>query len=243
MNFKSLLRRPLLLALPALLAFSACGDDDDEPVPVQGRVTFINAASHVAPANLSFRLDNNNVASADYGRNSGYQAVNVGDRALQVASGTQTALTQTITVAMNQSYTFVATPAAATSTVGGLFVPDDLTAPSTGKAKIRVINVGQSLMTPIRLAQLTAVGGTGVIVNDVATNSASPFVEFIPGPNYSLNITDTNNTTLQALGDGSGSGTGTRTFEVGKIYTVVVSGTVGSLNANQQLKAFLFQNN
>ena len=50
----------------------------------------------------------------------------------------------------DKSYTFVASPAATTATVGGILFADDLTAPTTGKAKIRLINLGQNLTSPIR---------------------------------------------------------------------------------------------
>ena len=51
--------------------------------------------------------------------------------------------------------------------------------------------------------------GAAIIVNDVAANAASSFVEFTPGiGNYSLVVTDNMNTTLVSLGDGSGSGYG-----------------------------------
>lgn len=237
----------LALALPAALTFSSCGDDDDDnkPAPAQGKVTFVNAASHVAPANLKFLVDNSEKASLDYGRTSGYQNIQAGGRALKVMAGTQTAVSQSINVEQNRNYTFLATPAASASMVGALLVPDDLTAPSARKARIRVINVGQDVPTAIKLSQVTSTAGGPVVVDivaNVAANTASAFVEFMPA-NYGLTILDNSGTTLAEVGDGSGSGMGTKNYEAGKIYTVVVSGTPGSISQEQRVKAFLSQNN
>lgn len=239
-----ILRRVCQLLLPATLLLSACGKKDTPaptPAPDQGKVAFVNAASHVSTITLKFLVDNSEKASLAYGASSGYQSFGVGNRSVQVTSGSQVALTQAITIDKDKNYTFAATPAATTASVGGILFTDDLTAPSSGKARIRVINLGQNLTTPVRLAQVTAVAGGGIIVPDVASNAASPFIEFIPGNNYSLFISDNANNLLVSLGDGSGSGTGTKNFEAGKIYTVVLSGTRGSLTDN--LKAYLTTNN
>ncbi|WP_375415672.1 DUF4397 domain-containing protein [uncultured Hymenobacter sp.] len=236
--------RPWAVVLPAVLLLASCGKDDPKPAssPDQGRVLFVNAAAHIAPTTLRFVVDNNEKASLGYGAGNSYQSIQAGSRSVQVMASTQTALTQPIAVEKDRSYTFVAKPAASTSVVEGALFADDLTAPAAGKAKIRVINVGQSLTTPIRLAQTTAVTGGGIIVNDVSGSSASAFTEFNPGNNYSLFISDNTNKSLVQVGDGSGSGAGTRNFEANKIYTVLVTGTLGSLNDNQKLKAFVFQN-
>lgn len=244
MKTSSVFRRAIQALLPATLLLAACGKSDTPaPTPAadQGKIAFVNASSHVSSLTLKFLVDNSEKASLAYGASSGYQTVAVGNRSVQVTSGSQTALTQTAVIEKDKNYTFVSTPAATTATVGGMLYTDDLTAPSSGKAKIRLINLGQNLTTPIRLSQVTAVAGAGIIVNDVAANAASTFIEFIPGNNYNLFVSDNANNPLVSLGDGSGSGTGTKNFEAGKIYTVVVSGTQGSLT--DKLKAYLSQNN
>lgn len=243
---KSLIfRRALRALLPATLLLAACSKSDTPtPAPAveQGKVLFVNAASHIAPTTLRFLVDNVEKAALAYGVRSDYQVVTAGARSVQVSAGTQVALTQTVTVEKDKNYTFIAAPAATPAAVTGFLVTDELTVTDATKARIRVVNLGQSLTTPIRLAQTTAVAGAGVIVNDVAANTASGYVDFIPG-NYSLFVSDNTNKALVQVGDGSGSGAGTKAYEAGKIYTLVVSGTAGSLNADQKLKAFLFQNN
>ena len=244
-------RRTVRFLLPVAVLLTACGKKDDKPAPAQpdqGKVLFINAASHIAPITLKFVVNNSEKASLSYGTGSTYQAVQTGSQAVQVKAGSQDALAQSITVDKDKNYTFVATPAATSSSVGGLLFPDDLTAPAATKARIRVINLGQSVAVPIRLSQITTTAGGPVVVDivtNVDANKASAFVEFTPDK-YALSIlesTDSRGKTIAEVGDGSGSGTGMKTYEAGKIYTVLVSGTQGSLNGDQKLKAFVLQNN
>jgi hypothetical protein len=248
MNTTGIFHRIALALLPATLLIAACSKTDTPvPAPVdRGRVVFVNAASHIAPTTLKFLVDNSEKASLAYGLSSGYQDINPGTRTLQVAAGAQTALTQSITVDKEKNYTFVATPASAASAVGGLLITDDLVVPTTtGQGRIRLINLGQGTPTPLRLAQIiSTVNGPVVadIVTNVPSNSASAFTEFTVGV-YNLSVLDANGNTVAVVGDGSGAGTGTRKFAEGKIYTILLSGTQGSLNVDQKVKAFLLTNN
>ena len=241
-------RRAIQALLPATLLLAACSKSDT-PAPAvmdTGKIVFINAASHIAPATLKFLVDNSEKASLTYGSSSGsYQTIQTGTRPLQVTAGGQSAFSQSIALDKDKSYTFVATPALTSSVVNGLLFPDDLTITDATKARIRVINLGQSVTNPIRLSQVTTTVN-GPVVADVVTNVgasvASPFVN-VTANTYALAVLDANGTTIAQVGDGSGSGTGTKNYEAGKSYTVVVSGTNGSLNNDQKLKAFVSQNN
>ncbi|MDQ2771132.1 MAG: DUF4397 domain-containing protein [Bacteroidota bacterium] len=250
MKTNSFLRFAATCLLPAGLLLAGCGKKDTPvptPVPDMGRVMFINAASHIAPITLKFLADNTEKASLAYATGSSYQGLNVGSRAVQVTAGSQTALNQSLVIEKDKNYTFVATPAAASSNVGGLLVTDDLTVPGTGKARVRLINLGQgnTLPTPLRLSQITTTVN-GPVVSDLATNvgngSASPFIEFNANI-YTLSVLDNAGNTIAVVGDGTGSGTGVYKYTEGKIYTVVLSGTVGSLNTDQKIKAYLLGNN
>lgn len=243
-------RRAIQALLPATLLLAACSKSDTPtPAPAvvdNGKIVFINAASHIAPSTLKFLVDNSEKASLAYGSTSGsYQNIQTGTRPLQVTVGGQPAFSQSIALDKDKNYTFVATPAQSSSVVSGLLFPDDLTVTDATKARIRVINLGQSVTNPIRLSQITTTVN-GPVIADVVTNvgasAASPFVN-VTANTYSLSILDANGTTVAQVGDGSGSGTGTKNYEAGKSYTVVVSGTNGSLNVDQKLKAFVSQNN
>jgi len=245
MQKPSFLRHAFRALLPATLLLAACSKKDEPVIPPavdQGQVIFINAASHIAPTTLKFVVDNSEKASLDYGRSSSYQGVQTGSRNLQVTAGSQNAFTQSLALDKDKHYTFVATPAASSSTVGGQLFTDDVTTPPSGKARIRVINLGQSVPGPIRLSQVNGTAGGPIdIVTNVAANSASAFTDFNPGI-YNLSIIDNAGASID-VGDGSGGAAGSKKYEDGKIYTVLVSGTKGSLNQDQKLKAFLSGNN
>jgi len=246
MRLSSVFRRSLWLALPAVLAFSGCSDDTSTPAPDQGKVTFINGASHIPGATLKFQVDNAEKASLAYGASSTAQSIATGSRVIKVLSGTQTVLTQpAVTLDKDKNYTFVATPAATPASVGGQFIIDDLTAPATGKARIRVINLGQNLTNPIKLSQVTSTAGGPVVVDlvtSIASNQASAFTDVNPGT-YGLSILDNNGVTKAEVGTGTGTGTGTKAYVAGKLYTIVVTGTADSADPAQALKAYLSQNN
>lgn len=250
MNPSAYFRRAALAVLPATLLLAACSKTDTPaPTPVAdtGKVTFVNAASHIPGATLKFSVENSEKAALTYGANIGYQGVQTGSRVIVVTSGTQVVLTQpAATIEKDKNYTFVATAAASSAAVGGQFFIDDLALPTDPtKARIRIINVAQVVMNPIRLSQITTTAGGPVVVSIVgntASNSASAFTDFTPG-DYALSILDNNGTAKAQLGSGTGAGTGTKIFQAGKLYTVVVSGTADSADPAQILKAFLIQNN
>ncbi|SHI71862.1 protein of unknown function [Hymenobacter daecheongensis DSM 21074] len=242
------LRRTLVLtALPAVLAFAGCGKDDDPvvtPAPEQGRVSAFHMA---ASANVGVKVlvDDVDKATLTYGQNSGYQGINTGAHTLKVnvASSGANALTQALTVEKDKSYSYFAY-ANAPTTVAGLLIPDDLTAPSAGKAKIRFVHLGQGSLTPLKLS--TTVASVADIANtETQFANASSFVEILPG-SYNIAVTSgPASVVVTNVGDGSGSGTvANKTYESGKIYTVVLRGITGALvDPALQPKAVLIQNN
>jgi hypothetical protein len=243
-------RLALQAMIPAVLLLASCGKDDDPvvpPAPSQGKVMFVNSASHIAPTTLKFLVDNTEKASQAYATGSAYQGLDIGTRAVQVTTGSQTALTQSLAIEKDKNYTFLATPTTSASAVGGLLLPDDLTASAigSGKARIRLVNLGQGTTTPVRLSQITTTVN-GPVVADIATNVASStsssFIEFSANT-YTLSVLDNAGNTIAVVGDGTGAGTGVYKYTEGKLYTVVLSGTVGSLNNDQKIKAYLLNNN
>ena len=80
------------------------------------------------------------------------------------------------------------------------------------------------------------------VVTGVAPNTASAYIDFTPSI-YNLSILDAANNKLADVGDGGGAGTGTKKYEDARLYTVVVTGTAGSLIPEQQIRVFVSQNN
>ena len=243
----SFLRRAALVLLPATLLLSACGKDDEPIAPVvdQGRVNFFHAA---ASANVQVKalVDDAEKGALTYGQSSGYQGINTGSRVVKVnvaSSGAAAFAPQTINVEKDKSYSYFAYASAANA-VSGLLVPDDLTAPTSGKAKIRLVHLGVDSPASLKLST-TAAAISDIPNTGAAFGAASPFVEIQPGQ-YNVAVTSgTSSATVVNVGDGSGSGAGTnKTYEAGKIYTIVVRGINSQLVATDlQTKAVLIQNN
>ncbi|MBD2766967.1 DUF4397 domain-containing protein [Hymenobacter sp. BT664] len=261
------LRRAFQAVLPATLLLAACGKDDKpaDPVPVvdQGRIKVHHAAAS-ANVPVKFLFDDVEKATLSYELNSsysGYQAVNTGSRSIKVnvaASGT-TATSQNVTVEKDRNYSYFAY-ANSGSGVAGLFIPDDLTPPASGKAKIRLVHLAQGTSNPLKLssesiAGLIDVNNINVVVANYtpippattppagSTVGASSFVEIPAGP-YNIAITyGSPSVAVTHVGDGSGSGTGTKNYEAGKIYTVVFRGSSALLDPALQPKAVVISNN
>lgn len=241
----SLLRRSVVFAtLPAALAFSACSDDKADPTPDQGRVLISHAA---ASANVQVKalVDDTEVGQLTYGQSSAYLPVNVGTPTLKINnSANQTAATKQLTIAKDQNYSvFAYAPTASTVDVASF--ADDLTAPASGQAKIRVVHLALNAPSPVKLSQQTVAGATDVPGVSVPFKEASAFAS-VPAGTYNLLITTgTPSVTVVAVGDGTGTGaaTATKNYEAGKIYTVVVRGIVGSIDPALQPKAVVIQNN
>ncbi|RYU84412.1 DUF4397 domain-containing protein [Hymenobacter persicinus] len=256
-NHATALHRALLLAaLPAVLAFAGCGKDDPDPVPVveQGSILFVNAAANTFVGIKAF-VDNEEKTTLTYGVNGGgstpaYQPVNAGSRTIKIdnaASAGTTFFTQTTTVEKDKKYSLFVYSPNSTPTPAGLLTTDDLTAPASGKAKIRLVHVALGFpVTPgaISLSQSQPVGFLP-LTSAVTVPGASGFVEINSGPANLLVTTGTSPTgiTVATVGDGTGSGTGTKNYESGKIYTIVVRGSVGNQDPARDAKAFIIQNN
>ncbi|MBF9141252.1 DUF4397 domain-containing protein [Hymenobacter properus] len=243
----SFISRALRVLVPATMLLAACGKSDTPaptPVPDQGRIYLYHGAAS-ANVGLKFLLDDGEKANLTYGQSSNYQSVNTGGHTLKinVASSNATQATQAVTVEKDKNYSYFAYANTAT-TVGGLLTTDDLATPSSGKAKIRFVHLGQGAATAAKLSTVVA-GIADIAGTDAQFGNASGFVEIIPGQ-YNIAVTSgTPSVIIANVGDGSGSGTGTnKTYEAGKIYTVLLRGVVNPLlPADLQPKAVLIQNN
>lgn len=235
----------LLTLLPAALAFTACSnDDDDVTTPDQGNVLISHAAAS-ANVQVTALADDKQVGQLNYGQSSGYVKVNAGNPTLKINnSAGQTAASQAVAIGRDQNYSLFAYAPTAT-TVGLLPVTDDLTAPASGQAKVRVVHLALGAPTTVKLSQQTVAGATDVPGVSATFGAASNFAS-IPAGTYNLLVTSgATSTPLVAVGDGTGSGsaTATKNYESGKIYTVVVRGITTSIDPALQTKAVIIQNN
>lgn len=249
MNFP-IFRSSLRVLLPAALLLASCSKKDEPTPPAapdQGRVNFYHAAAS-ANVGVKFLADVSEKANLTYGQSSGYQSVAVGARVLSVnvaSTGTVVpTLTAALTVEKDKNYSYFAY-ANTLTTQAALVTPDDLTV-VPGKAKIRLVNLGQGSANPVKLS--TTVAGVADIANtEVQFGFASQFVEILPGAYNVAVTTGTPSTTITNgnVGDGSGVGTAAnKTYEAGKIYTVILRGITGTtVDASLAPKVVIVQNN
>jgi hypothetical protein len=253
MNLSSLFHRPLLLAVPALaLALGAC-DKKDKPAPTPAPETGRISVHHMAPSanvGLKFLFDDAEKATLTYGQSSLNQSVNVGSRTIKVnvASSNANVATQSVTVDKDKNYSFFAYSTSGTQ-LAGLLVPNDLATPSAGRAKIRLVHLGQGAASPLKLST-SAATAVDIPGTEALFANASPFVEILPG-SYNVAVTSGSmSTTVYNVGEGTGSSnlpTGTianKTYEAGKIYSVVFRGLTGpTVDPALQPKAVIVQHN
>ena len=248
METSFIFRRALQAMVPAVLLLTSCGKDDDPVTPVvdQGRILVSHAAAAANTAVTVFVNDQQG-GSLTYGQTGSYFSINAGTPTLRINNGAQVVASKMPTIAKDQSYSaFVYSPLSSIGSADLLTVSDDLTAPATGTAKVRIVHLGVGAASPVRLLipASTPTGSPTDLTTDVAFAAASPFAAINAGPVNLSVVTGTARTQVVVVGDGTGTGTGTKTFESGKIYTVLVRGISGSaVPPAQQIQAVIIQNN
>lgn len=244
--------RPFAALLPAALLLAACGKDEPKPAPPdKGNVKVYHAAAAANVAVTAFVGDQQVGGALNYGQASAYQAVNAGSPTVRINNGAQVVTSQAATIAKDQNYSvFLYSPAATIGSAMLLTVPDDLTAPATGQAKVRIVHLAVGAPSPVRLSTAPSPipGSVGADISpDVAFGAASAFFPLSAGAtNLTITTTGTPRMQLLAVGDGTGTGpaTGTRNYEAGKIYTIIVRGIVGAgVPAAQGPQVVVVQNN
>lgn len=253
MKTSSVFRRIVQALLPATLLLAACSKSDT-PAPVapdQGKVLVSHAAAAATTQITAFANDQQ-VGQLNYGQSTGYSNVNTGNATIRINNGSSVVSTQSVTIAKDQNYSvFAYSPTATIGSAALLAITDDLTAPASGTAKVRIVHLGVGAASPVRLSipAATPGGAPTDLTADVAFGAASGFI-LVNAGSPSLIITSTPTTPatprtqVAAVGDGSGQGTGTKAFESGKIYTIVVRGIAGTaVPQAQQIQAVIIQNN
>lgn len=201
-----------LLIIITLAALSSCKKDNDDQINGQASIMVTNAAEGSAAQDLM--LDNATVSGSTvaYAHSSNYLNVKSGNhQAKFVNSGSATAnATFNLSLQSGQHYSIYYTGDASTSSSSYFVTQDDLSAPASGKAKVRFVHLSSAAASTIDLGIATG----NKIITGLAYRTASAY--------YNVDA----NTTflLYAAGSVTASLNMATTMQSGKIYTIYVSG-------------------
>lgn len=205
-----------LLITITLAALSSCKKDNDNQTNGQASIMVTNSAEGSAAQDLM--LDNATVSGSTvaYTQSSNYLNVKSGDhQAKFVNSGSATANAAfNLSLQAGQHYSIYYTGDASTSSSSYLVTQDDLSAPASGKAKVRFVHLSSAATSTIDLGIATG----NKIITGLAYRAASAY--------YTVDA----NTTflLYASGSSTASLSIPTTVQAGKIYTIYVSGATSA---------------
>ncbi len=211
-NSKNLRSLSLLLFAFMLCAvsFSSCtkGTSNDS---LSAHVQVTNSSEGSVPQD--FYLDNSKVtgSAVAYAQSSGYVTTGTGDHQAQFKnSGTATVNTSfSLSLAAGQYYSVFYTDGSSNTTV-----QDDRTAPQSGKARIRFINLSSAVSSNVDFA---ANGGIKLVSN-LAYKAASTYYDVDPSTVF----------TLYASGSATVLLSIPSSLQAGHIYTIYVSGATAA---------------
>lgn len=217
-------------ALLSLALLAGCSDDDNPTAPntPAARVNVVHASPD-APA-VDLLVDGAVKGSGlAFPNNTGYLDVPAGARNVKVnVSGTSTTVINAdLTLTSGASYSVFAIDSVAT--IAPLVLPDDLTAPATGKAHVRFVH-----LSPNAPAVDVGVTGGGVVFANRAFQQFTPFTPLDAGT-YDLEVRLAGTSTVVLPLPGIA-------LQAGRIYTVFARGFVGGAGA-QALGAEIDTNN
>ena len=218
-----------LLCFAAVISVVGCKKKDDTP-PNSANVAFVNACA--GTPGIDAKVNNTNVSGAvnlGFLGNSGYKAITAGSPVtlayFLTNVGTPVSKLST-TLATGANYTAFCSGILTAPTF--LLVSDDLTAPSSSNAKIRFVNLSSDNMS------VTANAQTTVFASAITSLKASDFFS-IPAGTYEIKAGDlTNLATIVTAGP--------KQLAAGKIYTVIMTGTLAGTDQSA-LHVTLLNNN
>lgn len=222
------MKKYLLLATASIFAFAACKKNDSSTPVNNGptaRVMFINAI--VSPDSAKVKINDTvqqSIGSIAFSTNTGYNVIRAGGSTKFTFYSPLTGvdlLSSNQNVIDKNNYSFFIAGDAVSKTA--LYINDDLTAPSSGNAKIRFINLSPTGF------------GAKVIMDNVAVDSNVTYLGLsgfreVNAKNYSIKMGDPGTFTFGSIAS--------QDLQAGKIYTFILTGTTtGSGNFGLKLSA------
>ncbi len=225
-------RRSFLFAsLFSLLAVTIACDKDEQANPIieSGKATVLHGS--FGNDSLDFFVDNKKVNSklVAYGAAINYIELLKGENSFEAKTANgQSIVKKNYNIEKNKNYSILLASSADGNTKELIQVTDDLTAPGTDKAKIRLIQLSPNA------GKLNLQSGSTKLAENVDFKAASAFVE-VNGQKTTFEIVDpTENETLLTIQD--------LELAKGKIYTIWVVGLKDSSDTKNKLKANVFVN-
>lgn len=197
----------------AIAALSSCkNNDEDVNASVKAHVMITNAAEGSSAQDMYVDDNKVNASAVAYTQSSGYNDVSAGDhQAKFVNSGSTTANASfSLSLQAGQYYSLYYT-GGGTGSANYVVAQDDMSAPPSGKAKVRFIHLSSAAAATVDFG----LSATNKLVTGLAYRAASAY--------YTVDA----NTTflLYASGSATSSLSIPTTIQAGKIYTIYVSGS------------------
>ena len=220
----------LSLSILTIVGFAACKKSNNPP-PNDAHIMYVNGCAGTSNVNVTSNATAVPAATnMAFLKNSGYQGLTAGNDSIAfVLTNLGTPLKGgTTNFAANTYYSVF---------VGGLvtgpaFVvtTDDLSVPTSGNAKIRLVNLSSDALSE------TGNAGSIAFATGVTAETFSSFTEVAAG-SYNIKAGDPSNISTVV-----GLGTGATQLSAGKIYTVMLTGTLSG-SGNSGLTLTLINNN
>lgn len=211
------MRNGMWLLAVVCLGMTACKKDDDTGAGITARVKIVNAAE--SSSAQDFYLDDTKVNSAAvaYGESSGYISTPAGsNRHAQFRTSGSAAVyaSANADLVSDRNYSFYLAGEGESTTI--VTTEDDLSAPSSGKAKVRFIHLSTAAASSVDIRLL----GGAQLVAGLGFRSSTTFQEMDPGVKVFH---------VFAAGESTGAiDLEIAALEAGKIYTVWISGATTS---------------
>jgi hypothetical protein len=216
------------VAFAAIIAISSCKKKDNGPATTSN-IMFVNGCAG-AP-NVDATVGGSKVTGAtslQFLANSGYRQVTAGSLSMQfLLTSTQTKISEgTVATTAGNNYSVFAGGIITAPTL--VYTSDDLTAPSSGHAKVRFVNLGSD-----NLNETYSVGSSNLDSN-VLSSKVTQFREVTAG-SYTVRVGDpTNLASVVSINN--------QELNAGKAYTILLTGTVNG-SGSAALTVTMLQNN
>lgn len=171
------MRHQLAIAALALVALTACDDDDPTNPVAQGRVRVVHAISDVTAADIL--MDDATVKTdLAYKAADAYRARNVGDLEIKVRKANAAANLLTIDHDVEEDDDYSVIAYGSETTPKSIVLTDNNAAPAAGKAKVRVVHAadGEAAFDVYVVEDEADVATATPAASDISAGEASAYV-------------------------------------------------------------------